>query len=51
MADKQQEPTEHTPQGFEVRIPERVEFFGNLKKAAKPDEPKKSAPPPASAAS
>src|SRR5271165_707756 len=46
MADEQrQEPTERTPKGLEVRVPERREFFGNLKKAAKPDEPKKGPPP------
>jgi hypothetical protein len=28
------EPTERTPQGFEVRIPKRREFFSNLKKIA-----------------
>jgi hypothetical protein len=39
MADEQrQEPTERTPKGYEVRVPERNEFFRNLKKAAKPDK-------------
>ena len=43
--------TEQTPKGLTVPVPKRDDFFGNLKKAAKPDEPKKSAPPPAPAAS
>jgi hypothetical protein len=50
MADEQhQEPTEHTPTGYEVPIPERRDFFGNLRKAAKPDkldEPTESDSPP-----
>jgi hypothetical protein len=37
MADKQK-PTEQTPKGLTVPVPKRDEFFGNLKKAAKPDE-------------
>jgi hypothetical protein len=37
--DRQQEPTEQTPQGYEVRVPKRREFFGNLKKVAEPDKP------------
>jgi len=38
MADeKRPEPTERTPKGYEVRVPERREFFGNLEKAASPD--------------
>jgi hypothetical protein len=28
----QDEPTERTPKGYEVRIPKRGEFFSNLKK-------------------
>jgi hypothetical protein len=54
MADDQREqPTEHTPTGYEVPVPKRRDFFGNLKKAAKPDEPDKasSEPPPEPAAS
>ena len=49
---KDEKQTETTPQGLEVPVPERKEFFGNLKKAAKPDEaePKKG-PPPAAAGS
>lgn len=34
MADN--EPTEKTPKGHEVPVPKRGEFFGNLKKAARP---------------
>lgn len=29
--------TEQTPTGHTVPVPKRDEFFGNLKKAAKPD--------------
>jgi hypothetical protein len=37
MADEQrEEPTERTPKGYEVPVPKRREFFGNLKKVAKP---------------
>jgi hypothetical protein len=32
-------PTEKTPKGFEVPVPKRGEFFKNLKKIAKPNEP------------
>jgi hypothetical protein len=40
MADEQpKEPTERTPEGLEVPIPKRREFFGNLKKVAEPDNP------------
>jgi len=38
--------TEQTPKGLTVPVPKRDEYFGNLKKAAKPDapaEPKKPA--------
>lgn len=34
--DEAQEPTEQTPKGLDVPIPKRRDFFGNLKKAAKP---------------
>ncbi len=39
MADdrRQPEPTERTPHGYEVPVPSRGEFFGNLNKAARPD--------------
>jgi hypothetical protein len=38
MADEQrQQPTERTPIGYEVPVPKRNEFFGNLKKAAEPE--------------
>jgi len=53
MSDEQQEQqqTEQTPKGLTVPVPKREDFLGNLKKAAKPDEPKKSARPPAPAGS
>jgi hypothetical protein len=43
--DKQQS-TEKTPTGYTVPVPKRRDFFGNLKKAAKPDkaEPKPDQP-------
>jgi hypothetical protein len=37
MADEKK-PTEQTPTGFTVPVPKRKDFFGNLKKAAKPDK-------------
>ncbi len=38
MADEQREqPTERTPTGYEVPVPDRGEFFRNLKKIAEPD--------------
>lgn len=40
MPKDEQEPTEKTPTGFTVPVPKRNEFFGNLKRAAKPDAPK-----------
>jgi len=51
--DKKDQPqTEQTPTGYTVPVPERDEFFGNLKKAAKPDEPEpKKGPLPAAVAS
>jgi hypothetical protein len=42
MADEK--PTERTPKGFEVPVPKRNEFFGNLKKASKPDGDSASTP-------
>jgi hypothetical protein len=37
--ERKREPTEKTPKGFEVRVPKRGEFSGNLKKiAGKPDK-------------
>jgi hypothetical protein len=40
MADgKPEEPTEQTPKGYEVPVPKRATFFGNLKKIAKPQAP------------
>lgn len=40
MAQKQKQPTERTPKGYEVPIPKRGEFFDNLKKVAgKPEKP------------
>ena len=35
--EKDQAQTEQTPTGYTVPVPKRDEFFGNLKKAAKPD--------------
>lgn len=32
------EPTEKTPGGLEVRTPTRGEFFSNLKKVSKPEK-------------
>jgi hypothetical protein len=47
MAEKhEREPTERTSHGYEVRVPERQEFFGNLKKAAKPEPVEKDPEPP-----
>jgi hypothetical protein len=34
--EKDQQETETTPTGYTVPVPKRDEFFGNLKKAAKP---------------
>lgn len=34
MAQDKREPTEKTPNGFEVPVPKRREFFSNLKKIA-----------------
>jgi hypothetical protein len=51
--DKSNDQTERTPTGYKVPVPKRDEFFGNLKKAAKPEkapDPKKG-PPPERAAS
>ena len=47
MPDKPQDQpqTEQTPTGYTVPVPKRDEFFGNLKKAAEPDESKKDSPP------
>ena len=39
MAEGESKGTEQTPKGFEVPVPRRGEFFGNLKKAAQPDKP------------
>jgi hypothetical protein len=36
------EPTERTPEGYEVPIPKRREFFENLKKIAKADKADKA---------
>jgi hypothetical protein len=46
MAEPHKPQTEQTPKGLTVPVPKRDEYFGNLKKAAKPDpnpEPRKSA--------
>jgi hypothetical protein len=34
--EKDQQQTEQTPTGYTVPVPKRNEFFGNLRKAAKP---------------
>jgi hypothetical protein len=39
LKDEKDQQTEQTPTGYTVPVPKRHEFFGNLKKAAKP-EPK-----------
>ncbi len=42
MPDEQQDKqTEQTPKGLTVPVPKRDEFFGNLKKTARPDPPKR----------
>jgi hypothetical protein len=38
MPEDKQQPTERTPKGLEVPIPEQREFFANLKKVAEPDK-------------
>jgi hypothetical protein len=43
MAEEKPEPTEKTPKGYEVPVPERSEFFASLKKVAEPNR-KKSGP-------
>ena len=42
--EKDQQQTEQTPKGLTVPVPKRRDFFGNLKKASKPQAPSK---PPA----
>jgi hypothetical protein len=42
--DEKDKQTEQTPTGLTVPVPKRDEYFGNLKKAAKPDAAK-GAPP------
>ncbi len=44
--EKDQEQTEQTPTGYTVPVPKRDEFFGNLKKAAEPDQPTESGATP-----
>lgn len=41
--DKKDQQTEQTPTGYTVPVPKRDEFFGNLKKAAKPSASKPAA--------
>jgi hypothetical protein len=36
MAEDQQQSVERTPKGIVVAVPKRKEFFGSVKKAAKP---------------
>jgi len=38
--DEKDQQTETTPTGYKVPVPKRDEFFGNLKKAAKPEPAK-----------
>jgi hypothetical protein len=38
---KQSEPKQKTPAGYEIPVPKRREFFGNLKKAAKKSAPRR----------
>jgi hypothetical protein len=44
MPDEPQD-TEQTPKGLTVPVPKRHEFFDSLRKAAKPDPPKRSTAP------
>jgi hypothetical protein len=47
--DEKDQQAEQTPTGYTVPVPKRNEFFGNLKKAAKPeDRPDRRDDPPAS---
>ena len=45
---KDQQRTEQTPTGYTVPVPKRDAFLGNLKKAAKPDQPARESPKPKS---
>ena len=44
MSDKlkDQQETDKTPMGYTVLVPKRNVFFGNLRKAARPDAPKRT---------
>jgi hypothetical protein len=42
--DEKDQQTEQTPKGLTVPVPKRETFFGNLKKAAKPDPPQEGRP-------
>jgi hypothetical protein len=44
--EKNQQQTEQTPTGYTVPVPKRDEFFGNLKKAARPSTPQQPRVPP-----
>jgi hypothetical protein len=44
--DEKDQPTEKTPTGYKVPVPKRNEFFGNLKKAARPGASKQPHVPP-----
>ncbi len=46
VAKEKPMPTEKTPQGLDVPIPKRKDFFANLKKAAKVGKPSGSAGSP-----
>ncbi len=43
--DEKDQQTDMTPTGYKVPVPKRDDFFGNLKKAAKPDLPPASPEP------
>ena len=44
MEPKGTRPSERTPKGYEVPVPQRGEFFANLKKVLKPEKGKDSGP-------
>jgi hypothetical protein len=44
--DEKDQQTEQTPTGYKVPVPKRNDFLGNLKKAAKPEPPKRPANAP-----
>jgi hypothetical protein len=44
--DEKEQQTEKTPTGYKVPVPKRRDFFGNLRKAAKPERAEKDPAPP-----